>query len=114
MYSKKLETELDQLSHSSFELQKKKMFGGLGYLYKGHMVVGVYKDYLIIRVGSAQLDDLLQTYAFIEPANIMGKIMRGWGMVEQSQCTPELIEKLTQKCIDFVMGLPGKPTLDRA
>ena len=32
-------------------IQEKKMFGGIGFLLYGNMLVGVWKDSLVVRVG---------------------------------------------------------------
>jgi len=36
------------------EAARKKMFGGTCYTIKGNMVCGVYKDFLILRLGERQ------------------------------------------------------------
>ena len=41
-------------------LDEKKMFGGVGYLLHGNMACGVYKDDLIIRVGTDQHEATLK------------------------------------------------------
>ncbi|MDO9264582.1 MAG: TfoX/Sxy family protein [Desulfosalsimonadaceae bacterium] len=60
---------------------EKKMFGGLCYLMDGNMACGVYKEFLIVRVG---IDDYES--ALMEPHtrkfDITGKIMKGWVMVD--------------------------------
>lgn len=54
---------------ASFELQpprvkthitEKKMFGGLAFLYKGKMTVGIIKEDLMVRVVSHKMDHVLQ------------------------------------------------------
>lgn len=42
------------------KLSKKKMFGGLAYLYSGKMTVGVMKDDLMVRVVSDKMDKVLK------------------------------------------------------
>ncbi|MGB5822223.1 MAG: TfoX/Sxy family protein [Saonia sp.] len=42
------------------EFTEKKMFGGLSFLYRNKMTIGVVKDELAVRVISAKMDDLLQ------------------------------------------------------
>ena len=32
-------------------IEEKKMFGGIGFLHNGNMLLGVWKDSLIVRVG---------------------------------------------------------------
>jgi len=38
-------------------VEEKKMFGGIGFLLKGNMCVGIWKDSLIVRVGPEQYED---------------------------------------------------------
>lgn len=42
------------------DIQKKKMFGGLGFLYKGKMTVGIIKDDLVVRVVSEKMQEVLE------------------------------------------------------
>ena len=35
-------------------IEEKKMFGGIGFLLNGNMLVGVWKDSLIVRLGDEQ------------------------------------------------------------
>lgn len=39
---------------------EKKMFGGIGFLLHGHMLVGVWKDALIARVGPGEGEEALR------------------------------------------------------
>ena len=43
-------------------VENKKMFGGIGFLLNGNMLVGVWKDSLIARVGSDEHE-----HAVLEP-----------------------------------------------
>ena len=38
-------------------VEEKKMFGGVGFLLNGNMLVGVWKDSLIVRLGPDSYDD---------------------------------------------------------
>lgn len=61
-------------------LVAKKMFGGLGYLLKGNMLVGVWKDSLIARVGPDEYElSLLEPHA--REFNVTGRPMTGWVLV---------------------------------
>jgi TfoX/Sxy family transcriptional regulator of competence genes len=89
-------------------IEERKMFGGIGFLLHGNMLVGVWKDSLIVRLGDEQGEEaLLEPH--VKPFDITGKAMKGWAMV-----TPEGIEgddKLKgwiQRAVKFVGKLPGK------
>jgi TfoX/Sxy family transcriptional regulator of competence genes len=40
-------------------IEEKKMFGGIGFLLNGNMLVGVWKDSLIVRLDPEGYDDAL-------------------------------------------------------
>jgi TfoX/Sxy family transcriptional regulator of competence genes len=40
-------------------VEEKKMFGGVGFLLNGNLLVGVRKDSLLVRVGPEQSDEAL-------------------------------------------------------
>jgi len=89
-------------------IEEKKMFGGVGFLLNGNMLVGVWKDSLIVRLGAEDGEEaLLEPH--IKPFDITGKAMKGWAMV-----TPEGIDDdgqlkgWIQRTVKFVGKLPGK------
>jgi TfoX/Sxy family transcriptional regulator of competence genes len=89
-------------------IAEKKMFGGIGFLLNGNMLVGVWKDSLIVRLGDEQGEE-----ALLEPNvkafDITGRAMKGWAMVR-----PEGIEDddqlkgWIQRAVKFVGKLPAK------
>ncbi len=60
---------------------EKKMFGGVGFLLKGNMCVGIWKDLLVVRVGPAQYDWALAE-PYVMEFDITGKPMKGWVLVK--------------------------------
>lgn len=61
--------QLEKRIHSAWEVfpaavrqhvQPKKMFGGVAYLYKGKMTVGIIKDELAVRIVQAKMDEILK------------------------------------------------------
>lgn len=60
--------------------EPKKMFGGIGWLLGGHMCVGVYREWLIIRVGEEAAGAVFKMRG-VKPMDITGKAMKGWAMV---------------------------------
>ena len=41
-------------------VEEKRMFGGIGFLLNGNLLVGVRKDSLLVRLGAEQSDDQLE------------------------------------------------------
>jgi TfoX/Sxy family transcriptional regulator of competence genes len=87
---------------------KKKMFGGLGFLLHGHMVVGVWKNSMIVRVGSGSYDEaLLEPH--VKEFDITGKPMKGWLMVEpQGVDDDRHVKDWIQRALKFVGKLSAK------
>jgi TfoX/Sxy family transcriptional regulator of competence genes len=86
----------------------KKMFGGIGYLLNGNMLVGVWKDSLIVRVGPEGYDEALAR-PHVREFDVTGRAMKGWVVVE-----PEGIDEdrdllaWIERAWDFVAGLSAK------
>ena len=59
---------------------RKKMFGGICYLLNGNMFCGVYKDFLILRLGEEKGGSALEK-PHVRPFDITGRPMKGWVMV---------------------------------
>jgi len=62
-------------------VQERKMFGGLGFLLNGNMLVGVWKNALIVRLGIEAAEDAMKE-VHVRDFDITGKAMRGWAMVD--------------------------------
>src|ERR1700704_1461346 len=62
-------------------IEVKKMFGGIGFLLQGNMLVGVWKNSLIVRVGPDGYEDALLE-AHVKEFDITGRPMKGWVLVE--------------------------------
>ena len=56
-------------------IEEKKMFGGLSFLYKGKMSVGVVKDDLVVRVVSDKFEEAL-SMPHVQPMEFTGKPMK--------------------------------------
>lgn len=87
-------------------IEEKKMFGGVGFLLDGNMLVGVWKDSLIVRLGPAAYDE-----AFLEPHvkefDITGKSMKGWVMVNSEGIADEgPLKSWIERATKFVKTLP--------
>jgi hypothetical protein len=61
-------------------LVEKKMFGGVGFLLNGNMLVGVWKDSLIARLGPDEGDEALKE-PHVREFDITGRAMKGWVLI---------------------------------
>jgi len=84
------------------------MFGGVCHLLNGNMFCGVYKDYLILRLGEENANKAL-SLPHVRPFDITGKPMKGWVMVGQDgfQAHQDLVNFLNQ-AKGFVRSIPPK------
>jgi len=86
---------------------EKKMFGGVGWLLNGNMCVGVWKHWLIARLGDDSADALRDPN--VREFDITGKPMRGWVMVEPAGvASDEELRDWVTRCVAFVRTLPAK------
>ncbi len=89
-------------------MDEKKMFGGIGWLLHGNMCVGVYKEWLVIRVGIEAAEQLLQE-DHVKEMDITGRAMRGWAMVSPDGWNDDNeLKRYVDAAFDFVRTLPPK------
>jgi TfoX/Sxy family transcriptional regulator of competence genes len=89
-------------------IEEKKMFGGVGFLLHGNMLVGVWKDSLIARLGPDNYDDaLLEPH--VREFDITGKPMKGWVLVEPVGVEDDdQLKGWIERALNFVRALPAK------
>jgi len=90
------------------DVVEKQMFGGLAFMVRGHMCVGLVGEELMVRVGArGHADALAQAHA--RPMDFTGKSMRGLVFVGFAgwSATRELKAWL-QRGLDYVESLPAK------
>ncbi|MEW6669148.1 MAG: TfoX/Sxy family protein [Thermodesulfobacteriota bacterium] len=80
-YDRDMEKQIDSICAQQKDLQSRSMFGGVCYLVQGNMAFGIYKDNLIVRLGSD--GDALKAIEAgkASPFDITGRRMKGWVMV---------------------------------
>ena len=89
-------------------VEEKRMFGGVGFLLHGNLLVGVWKDSLIVRLGPDEGEEALKE-PHVSEFDITGRSMKGWVLV-----APEGIENddqlggWVQRAVKFVGKMPGK------
>jgi hypothetical protein len=62
-------------------VKEKKMFGGVGFLLNGNMLVGVWKDSLIARLGPDGGEEALKE-PHVREFDVTGRALKGWVLVE--------------------------------
>lgn len=107
-YDPGLASRLEKLVGDLPGTQRKNMFGGICWLVSGNMFAGVYKDWLITRVGEGNAATLLEE-DHVKPMDITGKPMKGWVMVAPAGLTDDrTLERHVRLALDFASALPPK------
>jgi hypothetical protein len=90
------------------ELTEKKMFGGVGFLLSGNICCGVWKEFLILRLGDdAARQVLAEPHA--RQFDITGRPMRGWAMIEPAGWQDDArLRRWISWAVDFTAALPAK------
>ena len=89
-------------------VSEKKMFGGIGFLLNGNLLVGVWKSSLIARLGPQAAETALAEDC-VRPFDITGKPMKRWVLIEPEGIeTDEQLKGWIERAINFVASLPRK------
>lgn len=107
-YSKSLAARIRQTLAQRRGVSEKRMFGGVAFLLNGNMLVGVWQDSLIARLGP-EVGERALRQPFVRPFDVTGRPMKGWVMIEPDgmDTDVELIEWIDQ-VLAFVTTLPAK------
>ena len=107
-YNEAIDARIRKIVKRWKNTEAKKMFGGVCHLLNGNMVCGVYKDYLILRLGEkAAAQALKQPHT--RPFDITGKPMKGWVMVAGTGFkTDDSLKSWLNEARTFVKTLPPK------
>jgi TfoX/Sxy family transcriptional regulator of competence genes len=87
---------------------EKQMFGGIGFLLNGNILVGVWKESLIARLGPDAGGEALKE-PYVKEFDITGRAMRGWVLVEPAGVEEdEQLGDWIQQALKYVGTLPAK------
>lgn len=88
--------------------EERKMFGGVGFLLHGNMCCGVWKQFLILRIGVEKYHELL-AHPDVREFDITGRAMKGWIMVQPSGFeTDDALAEWVDQAHEFTKTLPRK------
>jgi hypothetical protein len=91
-----------------------RMFGSIGWMLKGNICVGIWKDSLIVRCGPVEWPKLIQQ-PHVAEFDITGRSMKGWLLVRPPGiASPSALGEWLQRAHDFVRTLPAKGTKTKA
>ena len=107
-FDEKLAVRIRDVLAGKKGVEEMKMFGGVGFLLHGNMLVGVWKDSLIVRLGPDHGEAALKEQ-FVKDFDITGRPMKGWVMVEPEGIEDEdQLKDWIQRATKFVRKLPAK------
>lgn len=105
-YNEKLDSRINH-AVADWGTKRMKMFGGTCQLLNGNMMFGVYKDFLILRLGKAAAAEAMEK-PFVKPFDITGRAMKGWVMVEEEGFQGSDLDQWLKQARTFVESLPPK------
>ena len=90
-------------------VEERRMFGGIGFLLNGNLLVGVRKDSLLVRLGPEQSDEALKD-AHVSQFTIMGRgTMKGWVVVGlEGVQNDDHLKGWIERAAKFVGKLPAQ------
>ena len=107
-YSKSLAARIRHVLADSNGIVEKRMFGGVAFLLHGNMLVGVWNDSLIVRLGPDQ-GEVALSQPHVKQFDVTGRPMKGWVMVEPDGLDSDAqLRDWIERAVDFVRTLPGK------
>jgi TfoX/Sxy family transcriptional regulator of competence genes len=108
-YDKEIETAVNEVLKPEEPITSKKMFGGVGYLYRGNMAFGILNDCLIVRLGSDEAAKAHIEAGRALPFDVTGKAMKGWVMVSKSTLAGRQgYRQWLERGLAFARSLPPK------
>jgi hypothetical protein len=89
-------------------IEEKAMFGGMAFLLNGNLLVCVWKDSLIVRLGPEAGGAALEE-PHVREFDVTGRPMKGWVMVDPEGLDSDLqLRDWIDRATEFVRSLPAK------
>ncbi len=107
-YSKSLAARVRQVLAQRKRVVEKKMFGGIAFMLHGNMLVGIWNNSLIARLGREQGEKALSEPNVTE-FDVTGRPMKGWIMVEPDGIEHDAqLADWVERAVEYVVTLPTK------
>ncbi len=107
-YDEGLAQRLRELLVDRDDVDEKKMFGGVAFMVRGNMCIGVNKDRLMVRVGKEHHNEAVsQPHA--RPMDFTGRPMEGFIFVDPPGYeSDEDLEAWLQRGLRYMLTRPAK------
>ena len=103
-----LNGRIRQILSSRRRISERKMFGGVCFMINGNMCIGTWKGSLIVRLDKKNHDKTLAE-PHTRPADMNGRTMKGWALVEPAGIESENdLKGWVDKAARFAESLPPK------
>jgi TfoX/Sxy family transcriptional regulator of competence genes len=107
-FDEKLDARIRLVTNTWDGVSTRRMFGGVCYLLHGNMVAGVWKEFLILRLGE-DAAAFAWELPHVRPFDITGHAMKDWVMIEPAGCrTAAQLKKWLNQARAFAKALPPK------
>ncbi|MEP7381175.1 MAG: TfoX/Sxy family protein [Gemmatimonadota bacterium] len=107
-YDEEVAQRVRELLTSEDAVTERRMFGGVAFMVRGQMTVGINANALMARVGPENHAAALRR-AHVRPMDFTGKPMRGYVYVDASGLASEAaLRGWLDRCLAFVATLPPK------
>lgn len=108
-YDERLAERVRAALVSELDMEEKQMFGGLCFMVRGHMALGIVRRDLMVRVGPDGYDDALRRKG-VRPMDFTGRPLKGLVYVGGAYLgrTRDL-EAWVARALAFVEALPERP-----
>lgn len=107
-YDEGLAERLREALQSRRGISEKKMFGGLAFMSRGYMLVGITGDILMARIGPEYYQQALSR-PHVRVMDFTGKPMKGYVFVDPPGFESDSdLSDWVQRCHRFVQSLPPK------
>jgi TfoX/Sxy family transcriptional regulator of competence genes len=94
-------------------VSEKRMFGGVAFLVKGHMSVGIVQDKLMVRVGPESYDRVLRE-RHARRMDFTGRPMKGFVYVVPSGYETDAdLQRWVNLGVSYAASLPAKPSSEK-
>jgi TfoX/Sxy family transcriptional regulator of competence genes len=90
------------------DVGEKRMFGGIAFMVRGHMCVGIVKDELMVRVGPDAYEELVRE-PHARRMDFTGRPMKGLLFVASDGLESDAdLERWVERGLRYVTSLPAK------
>jgi len=107
-YDEGLAERLREVLHTQRSISEKKMFGGLAFMSRGYVFIGIVGDVLMARVSPEYYEKALSR-PHVREMDFTGKPMKGYVFVDPPgfELDSDLLNWV-QRCHGFIQTLPAK------